>query len=76
MIKSINSSYGIGVDIGGTKTLIIISDSTGLVVFKDRFKTASNIAVLLNLIQKFDNSGQRSARQNNRHGHRCSRTGK
>ena len=51
MINHIDSTYAIGVDIGGTKTLIIISDSTGQVVFKDRFKTASNVTALLNLIK-------------------------
>jgi glucokinase len=47
-----NPIYGIGVDIGGTKTLIILSDSQGHIVYRDRLRTSSNLDELVNMIKQ------------------------
>ncbi|NOU98695.1 ROK family transcriptional regulator [Paenibacillus planticolens] len=45
------SAYGIGVDIGGSKTLILISDLDGNVVFKETHPIPKQFSVLIELIQ-------------------------
>ncbi|MFY0544116.1 ROK family transcriptional regulator [Brevibacillus sp. H7] len=45
------SAYGVGVDIGGTKVLIIITDWDGEVVYKRKLKTSSNIDDLVAMIK-------------------------
>lgn len=46
------SSYGIGVDVGGTKTLIIITDLNGEVEYKEKYETPSELEDLIGLIKR------------------------
>ncbi|NGQ95959.1 ROK family transcriptional regulator [Brevibacillus sp. SYP-B805] len=46
------SAYGVGVDIGGTKVLIIITDWDGEVVYKTKLKTSSNVDDLVSMIKE------------------------
>ena len=45
------SAFGIGVDIGGTKVLVLITTLDGEVVYKKKFKTSPNVEVILNIIE-------------------------
>ncbi len=44
------SAYGLGVDIGGTKILIVVTDLDGEVIFKEKVKTTNNISEIIRLI--------------------------
>lgn len=46
------SAYGVGVDIGGTKIFIVITDWDGEVVFKEKFKTVSDADEIMALIKQ------------------------
>jgi glucokinase len=46
------SAFGIGVDIGGTKILIVITDWDGDIIFKERFSTVSDVIEITNLIKQ------------------------
>lgn len=46
------SGYGIGVDIGRTRTLIVISDLSGQPAFKQEAKTTATIEQTINLIKE------------------------
>jgi glucokinase len=46
------SAYGVGVDIGGTKIMIVITDWDGEVVFKEKFKTAPDVDEIIALIKQ------------------------
>jgi glucokinase len=43
------SAYGVGVDIGGTKTLIIITDLAGDIVLMNKYKTTNKIEEIVGL---------------------------
>lgn len=51
VIQQTNRELGIGVDIGGTKTLVVIADRAGRPVMKEKLKTASRIEDLLQDVQ-------------------------
>jgi glucokinase len=52
------SGFGVGVDIGRTKILIVITDLDGEIVFKERFKATNNIEEIVELIKScIDKSG-------------------
>jgi glucokinase len=46
------SAYGIGVDIGGTKILLVITDMVGGIVFKKKIKTTSNVKEIVHFIKE------------------------
>jgi glucokinase len=45
-------AYGVGVDIGGTKILIVITDWDGDVVFKEKFNTISDVDKIITVIKQ------------------------
>lgn len=45
------SAFGVGIDIGGTKILIIITDLVGKVVFKKKTKTTNNVGEIVALVK-------------------------
>ncbi|MFB3162372.1 ROK family transcriptional regulator [Neobacillus sp. 179-J 1A1 HS] len=47
-----DSGYGIGVDIGGTKILVIITNLNGTVVFRKKVKTTNRIEEIVELIKQ------------------------
>lgn len=44
-------SFGIGVDIGGTKILIMIMDNQGNIIFREKVKTSNNIKEIIEIIK-------------------------
>ncbi len=46
------SAYGIGVDIGGTKILVIITDLVGEILFSKKFKTTNKIEEIVGLVNE------------------------
>jgi glucokinase len=47
------SSYGVGVDIGGTKILLVITDLDGEVLYKEEHPTHTNPDLIIHLIKEF-----------------------
>lgn len=45
------SAFGIGVDIGGTKVLVLITTLDGEVVYKKKFKTSASVEEILSIIE-------------------------
>lgn len=45
-----DSSYGIGLDIGGTKVLVAITNVSGEIVYKEKFKTTSDVKEIVSLV--------------------------
>jgi glucokinase len=45
-----NSTFGIGVDIGGTKVLIVIADDDGNIILKEKIKTSPNVTEIITAI--------------------------
>jgi glucokinase len=46
------SAYGIGVDIGGTKILVVITDLDGCIELKERFQTTSDMKEIVEMIKQ------------------------
>jgi glucokinase len=52
MANGVNApSFGIGVDIGGTKVLVVIGDCSGRIIFKEKFTTPGDIEAIVSLIK-------------------------
>ncbi|XID93819.1 ROK family transcriptional regulator [Paenibacillaceae bacterium WGS1546] len=47
-----SSAFGIGVDIGGTKILVIITDLAGKVVYKKKTKTTNKVNEIVELVKQ------------------------
>ena len=47
------SSYGIGVDVGGTKILIVLTDLDGNVVHKEEYPTVYDLEEIITIIKNF-----------------------
>lgn len=47
---SLKSTYGIGVDIGGTKILVLIADDSGNVVLREKTKTSRDIDEIIDTV--------------------------
>lgn len=45
------SGYGVGVDIGRTKIMVIITDLDGEIAFKEKYKATTNIDEIIQIIQ-------------------------
>ena len=45
------SAYGVGVDIGGTKILIVITDWDGEIVYKEKLTTSTNVDELISMLK-------------------------
>lgn len=45
-------SYAMGVDIGGTKILIIIKDTKGQIVFREKFDTSRDVLKIVEMIKR------------------------
>jgi glucokinase len=46
------SAYGIGIDIGGTKILVVITDLDGCMVFREKYPTTDKIDKLIEIINQ------------------------
>ncbi|MDB5055498.1 MAG: hypothetical protein JWM44_3548, partial [Bacilli bacterium] len=46
------SAYGIGVDIGGTKILVVITDLDGCIEFREKFQTTSDTKKIIEIIKQ------------------------
>lgn len=47
-----DSSYGIGLDIGGTKILIVITNMYGEIVYKEKLETTNKIEEIISLVNE------------------------
>lgn len=45
-----NSSYAIGLDIGGTKIMLAITNMYGEIIYKEKFKTTSDVQKVVSLV--------------------------
>jgi glucokinase len=47
------SAFGVGVDIGGTKILVFITDLNGEIVYREKVETTMNVENIIDIIKKF-----------------------
>jgi glucokinase len=54
------SGYGIGLDIGGTKILVVITDLDGCIEYREKFQTTSDVKRILDIINHCINKAELS----------------
>ncbi len=50
-ITALEAQYGLGVDIGGTKVMIVLADQQGKIIFQDKIETPREPAAIIAIIE-------------------------